>query len=238
MKWCDDLLKWNNSEQICTGRRFRPEIPFTAREIWTPDILAINGPGLLIKEYRSQYPVLVGCTGHVRWSYQEKLVAFCEINVVNFPFDRQYCSILLQSTIYDATQLKLRSLYNVVRLYNYINTGWEISHAKIEEIDLYNSHHQRDFSTIKIDIELVRFSRFYILKIILPFFIISSLAIFSFCLPTDSGEKIALTVSVLLSLTIYLQLISDYVPKNRTRHLYIDFVFEYNFSSRFSLVYF
>ena len=229
LKWCDDLLQWNTTNQICVGRRHRSEIFFTAREIWTPDILAINGPGPLIKELKLQYPILVICTGNVRWSYQEKLVAFCEIDVLNFPFDRQYCTILLQSTIYDSTQLKLVSLYNVVRLYNYIHTEWEISHATIEEIDLYNAHHQRDFSTLKIDIELVRFSRFYIWKIILPFFIISSLAVFSFCLPTDSGEKVALTVSVLLSLTIYLQLISDYVPKTERGHctltLYSNIIF-------------
>ena len=228
LKWCDDLLQWNLSEQACV-RRNRAEIFFTPHEIWTPDILAVNGPGQLAKELKRQYPVLVLCTGNVRWSYQEKLVAFCEVDVSNFPFDRQYCSILLQSTIYDSSQLKLRSLYNVIRLYNYINTEWEISHATIKELDLYNAHHRSDFSTLQIDIELVRVSRFYILKIIVPFIIISSLAVFSFCLPTDSGEKIALTVSVLLSLAIYLQLISDYVPKTErgvcTLTLYSNVVF-------------
>jgi hypothetical protein len=216
------------SEQACI-RKNRVELSFTPHEIWTPDILAINGPGQLSKELKLQYPVLALCSGNVRWSYQEKLVAFCEVDVANFPFDRQYCSILLQSTIYDTSQLKLRSLYNVVRLYNYINTEWEISHATIKELDLYNAHHNSDFSTLQIDIELVRVSRFYILKLIVPFIIISSLAVFSFCLPTDSGEKIALTVSVLLSLAIYLQLISDYVPKTErgmcTLTLYSNVVF-------------
>ena len=228
LKWCDDLLQWNITEKPCV-RRKRSEIVFQAHEIWTPDILAINGPGPFKKDLKFQYPILAVCTGNVRWSYQEKLVAFCEVDVLNFPFDRQYCSILLQSTIYDTSQLKLRSLYDVVRLYNYITTEWGISHATITEIDLYNPNHRRDFSTIKIDIELVRFSRFYVLKIILPLGIISSVAAFSFCLPTDSGEKVALTVSVLLSLTIYLQLISDYVPKTErgicTLTLYSNVIF-------------
>jgi hypothetical protein len=217
------------------NRRNRSEIFFTGREIWTPDIVAINGPGKLTKAIKYQYPVLVICTGNVRWSYQDKLVSFCEIDVQNFPFDRQYCSILLQSTIYDSSQLKLRSLYKVVRLYNFINTEWEITHATIEELDLYNPHHARNFSTIKIDIELVRLSRFYILKIIIPFLIISSLALFSFCLPTDSGEKVALTVSILLSLTIYLHIISDYVPKTERGSciltLYSNVIFSFVFLS-------
>ena len=212
LKWCDQYLQWNSSEQLCVKRN-RSELSFIPDEIWTPDVIAVNGPGQVTKDYKLQYPILVVCTGNVRWSYQEKLVAFCAVNVVNFPFDRQTCSIIFQSTIYDSSQLKLVSLYNVVRLYNYINTEWQISHATIDEKTRYNPNHQRDFSTLQIDIELVRYSRFYVLKIILPFFIISSLAVFSFCLPTDSGEKVALTVSVLLSLTFYLQLISEHVPK-------------------------
>lgn len=191
--------------------------------------MATNGPGPLDKVLKLQYPISVMCTGVAEWSYQEKLVAFCEIDVLYFPFDRQYCSIQLQSTLYDSSQLKLRSLYNVLRLYNYINTEWKISHATIKELDLYNAHHDRNFSTLQIDMELIRLSRFYVVKIILPFCIISSLAAFSFCLPTDSGEKIALTVSILLSLVIYLQLVSSYVPKTErgicTLTLYSNIIF-------------
>ena len=213
LKWCDDLLRWNTSEQMCLNRRNRSEIFFAPSEIWTPDIVPINGPRKTDKDVKLQYPVLAICNGDIRWSYQEKLVSFCEIDVRYFPFDRQSCSILLQSTIYDSSQLTLRSLYRVVRLYNFIRSEWEIHHATIEEIDLYSAQHMRHFSTIRIKIELVRFSRLYIMKIIFPFSIISLLALFSFCLPIDSGEKITLTVSVLLSLSIYLQIISDYVPK-------------------------
>jgi len=235
LKWCDDLLNWNSSEQLCFNRRNRSAIFFSPHEIWTPDIVAINGPGKPTKVLKYHYPVLVVCTGNVRWSYQDKLVSFCEFDVRNFPFDRQYCSILLQSTIHDSSQLKLRSLYNVVRLYNFINTEWEITHATIEEIDLYNPHRARNFSTIKIGIEIKRLSRFYVLKIIIPFSIISSLALFSFCLPIDSGEKVALTVSVLLSLTIYLQIISDYVPKTERGMciltLYSNVIFSFVFLS-------
>ncbi|UJR37402.1 hypothetical protein I4U23_030107 [Adineta vaga] len=228
LKWCDSLLQWNSTEQACV-RGNRSEIFFTAHEIWTPDILAFNGPRQSAKELKLQYPISVVCTGNVRWSYQDKLVSFCEIDVRNFPFDRQHCSIQLQSTVYASSELNLRSLYNVVRLYNYITTEWEISHATIKELDIYNVYYQNNFSTLQIDIELVRYSRFYILKIIVPFFIISALAVFSFCLPTDSGEKIALTVSVLLSLVFYVQLISSDVPKTEqgicTLTLYSNAVF-------------
>lgn len=213
LKWCDDMLKWNISEQPCFNRRNRSEIFFRALEVWTPDIITANGPSAMNRRQKLQYPVLVICNGNVRWSYPEKLVSFCEIDVQNFPFDQQSCSIYLQSSIHDAEELKLRSLYSVIRLYNFIETEWEIRFAAIEELTLYNVQRRRNFSTIKISIDVRRSSRIYLMKIILPFSIISSLALFSFCLPTDSGEKIALTVSTLLSITIYLQTMSDTIPK-------------------------
>ena len=214
VKWCDDLLKWNTTEQLCLNRKNRSEILFQGFEIWTPDIVPANGPGVIPnRNSKLQYPVLVICNGIVRWSYPEKLVAFCEIDVKNFPFDRQYCSILLQSVMHDAHEMKLRSLYSAVRLYNFIETEWSIQFATIDELDVYNAHRGRNFSTIKISIEVRRSSIMYLMKIIVPYSIISALALFSFCLPTDSGEKIALTVSTLLSITIYLQTISEAVPK-------------------------
>ncbi|CAF1219754.1 unnamed protein product, partial [Didymodactylos carnosus] len=231
LRWCDSLLIWNTSEYPCilSPDKQNSQIFFNAKEIWTPDITPINSPATLAKDQKLNYPVLSVCSDNIRWNYPEKLQTFCEINVKYFPFDRQRCSILLQSTIYDSSQMKLKTLYNFVRLYNYIKTEYSIIDASIHEIDLYNMYHKRNFSTLRIDIELERFSRFYTFKIVLPYFIISSLALFSFCLPIDTGEKVTLTVSVLLSLTIYLQLISDYVPKTEqgvcTLTLYCNFVF-------------
>lgn len=34
-----------------------------------------------------------------------------------------------------------------------------------------------------------------------------------FWLPPDSGEKITLTITILLALTVFLQLITEYTPK-------------------------
>lgn len=48
---------------------------------------------------------------------------------------------------------------------------------------------------------------------IFPFSILSCLTLFVFWLPPDSGEKITLTITILLALTVFLQLISDYTPK-------------------------
>ncbi len=40
-----------------------------------------------------------------------------------------------------------------------------------------------------------------------------SIALFVFWLPPDSGEKITLTITILLALTVFLQLITEYTPK-------------------------
>jgi nicotinic acetylcholine receptor len=62
-------------------------------------------------------------------------------------------------------------------------------------------------------INMKRNYQFYVNHMIFPFSILSCLTLFVFWLPPDSGEKITLTITILLALTVFLQLISDYTPK-------------------------
>ena len=62
-------------------------------------------------------------------------------------------------------------------------------------------------------INMKRNYQFYVNHMIFPFSVLSCLSLFVFWLPPDSGEKITLTITILLALTVFLQLISDYTPK-------------------------
>ncbi|XP_071083702.1 neuronal acetylcholine receptor subunit alpha-6-like [Haliotis cracherodii] len=55
---------------------------------------------------------------------------------------------------------------------------------------------------------------FYILNNILPVVFLSFLNTFVFLLPEESGEKMSLCVSILLSYTMFLTLINSYLPAN------------------------
>lgn len=54
--------------------------------------------------------------------------------------------------------------------------------------------------------------KFYVLTIIFPCTLVLALAALGFILPADSGEKVSLEVTVLLSLSVFLLLVSDKLP--------------------------
>ena len=72
------------------------------------------------------------------------------------------------------------------------------------------------FSQIKCvylnQIRLRRKTLFYTVNLIVPCVGISFLTVLTFYLPSDSGEKISLCVSILLSLTVFFLLLAELIP--------------------------
>ena len=68
------------------------------------------------------------------------------------------------------------------------------------------------YPDITFDIELRRRTLFYTLNLIMPCIAISCLTVLVFYLPSDSGEKITLSISILLALTVFFLLLSDMNP--------------------------
>merc|ERR1712079_866704 len=53
---------------------------------------------------------------------------------------------------------------------------------------------------------------FYTVNLIIPCVGISFLTVLVFYLPSDSGEKVSLSISILLSLTVFFLLLSEIIP--------------------------
>lgn len=78
---------------------------------------------------------------------------------------------------------------------------------------LYGSIFFKSFpSDIFFNITLRRKTLFYTVNLIIPCVGISYLSVLVFYLPADSGEKIALCISILLSQTMFFLLISEIIP--------------------------
>ena len=59
---------------------------------------------------------------------------------------------------------------------------------------------------------LRRKSLFYTVNVIIPCVGISFLSVLVFYLPSDSGEKVSLSISILLSLTVFFLLLAEIIP--------------------------
>ncbi|NXK78788.1 ACHA2 protein, partial [Amazona guildingii] len=152
-------------------------------------------------------------SGKVKWVPPAIYKSSCSIDVTFFPFDQQNCKMKFGSWTYDKAKIDLENMDHHVDLKDYWESGeWAIINA----IGTYNSKKYDCCTEIYPDITFCfvirRLPLFYTINLIIPCLLISCLTVLVFYLPSDCGEKITLCISVLLSLTVFLLLITEIIP--------------------------
>ena len=156
--------------------------------------------------------VVIYNTGEVLWIPPAIYKSSCSIDVEFFPFDQQECEMKFGSWTFNGDQVSLAWYEGKDRvdLNDYVNSGtWDIINCpgKLEVIT-------GDPTLTQITFKLVirRKTLFYTVNLIIPCVLISFLSVCVFYLPTDAGEKMTMVISILLSLVVFLLLVSKILP--------------------------
>lgn len=162
-----------------------------------------------------RFRVSVTEKGLVNWVPGGKFVTSCQLDITFYPFDDQECHIDLVDWAYHGLQVKLTNGSAFIGLDAYKESGeWQILSTKAESSDqFYESDPGVPFPRVRFTICLRRKSMFYTINIITPCITMSLLALLVFYLPPDSGEKVSLGITVLLSFSVFLILVAENVPK-------------------------
>ena len=203
--WSDQDLSWNSSEYNGIDL-----IHLRKDTIWTPTFTLYN-PYYEIEEVGHNHPkefVSVYNSGHVNYSPGSVIDAVCQADVTYFPFDNQICHFNMTGWYYDVHELDFELENNVnVDIHNFNfaeNSMWNVQYIKLS----------KELHTIYITIEINRKPLLYLVNIILPINFICLLNIFVFLLPSDSGERVGFSVTMLLSLAVFLTIVSDRLPES------------------------
>ncbi|KAG8042138.1 hypothetical protein G9C98_000129, partial [Cotesia typhae] len=205
--WTDYQLQWDEADYGGIGvLRLPPD------KVWKPDIVLFNNAdGNYEVRYKSN--VLIYPNGEVLWVPPAIYQSSCTIDVTYFPFDQQTCIMKFGSWTFNGDQVSL-ALYNdknFVDLSDYWKSGtWDII-----SVPAYLNTYQGDFPTetdITFYIIIRRKTLFYTVNLILPTVLISFLCVLVFYLPAEAGEKVTLGISILLSLVVFLLLVSKILP--------------------------
>ncbi|XP_078460977.1 neuronal acetylcholine receptor subunit alpha-2-like [Lampetra planeri] len=206
-EWHDYKLQWDPADyENVTSIR----IP--AQLIWVPDIVLYNnadGDFAVTHVTKAQ----LRHTGDVRWTPPSIYKSSCNIDVTFFPFDQQNCKMKFGSWTYDKAKIDLVSMHTDADLKDYWESGeWAI----VKAVARYNTKKYDCCPQVYPDITysfiIRRLPLFYTINLIVPCLLISCLTVLVFYLPSDCGEKITLCISVLLSLTVFLLLITEIIP--------------------------
>ncbi|XP_029995901.1 neuronal acetylcholine receptor subunit alpha-2-like [Sphaeramia orbicularis] len=206
-EWNDYKLRWNPEEyENVTSIRIPSEI------IWRPDIVLYNNAdGDFAVTHLTKAHLFYD--GRIKWMPPAIYKSSCSIDVTFFPFDQQSCKMKFGSWTYDRAKIDLISMASDVDQMDYWESGeWVIINA----VGKYNTKKYECCTEIYADITyyfiIRRLPLFYTINLIIPCLLISCLTVLVFYLPSQCGEKITLCISVLLSLTVFLLLITEIIP--------------------------
>ncbi|KAK2889661.1 hypothetical protein Q8A67_015036 [Cirrhinus molitorella] len=206
-EWQDYRLRWRPTDyENITSMR----IP--AQFIWKPDIVLYNNAdGDFTVTHLTKAHLFHD--GRVTWTPPAIYKSSCSIDVTFFPFDQQNCTMKFGSWTYDREKIDLIRTSDGADRMDYWESGeWVISSA----VATYNLKKYECCSEVYADITysfiIRRLPLFYTINLIVPCLLISCLTVLVFYLPSDCGEKVTMCISVLLSLTVFLLLITEIIP--------------------------
>ncbi|XP_020667154.3 acetylcholine receptor subunit gamma [Pogona vitticeps] len=218
LKWYDYRLRWDPAEYDIRCLR----IPSTM--VWLPDIVLENNiDGVFdVALYAN---VLVSPSGNVSWLPPAIYRSVCPIIVTYFPFDWQNCSMVFQSKTYNAHEINLLLTVEEGQTIEWIfidpeafteNGEWTIKHLPAKKLVNAERFTPDDIEYQQIIFFLIiqRKPLFYIINIIIPCVLISSVAVLVYFLPAKAGgQKCTVSINVLLAQTVFLFLIAKKVPE-------------------------
>ncbi|KAI0214558.1 Acetylcholine receptor subunit alpha-L1, partial [Lamellibrachia satsuma] len=206
-EWRDEKLVWDPADY---GGLKKLRLPCDL--IWLPDIVLYNS----FDDYSGSYMrslAMVSRDGKVFWPPIVRFRSSCKVDITFFPFDDQQCHLKLGSWAYDGLQLDVTNRSVGVDLSNYINNGeWQLLQATAVRNVMFYPCCVEPFPDVTFWLHLRRRTAHYTLNVILPCVMLSVLTLTTFFLPADSGEKVTLGLTVLLSFSVFNLLIAENMP--------------------------
>ncbi len=163
--------------------------------------------------------VQVSHTGQVTYSIGGKLITTCELKLSKFPYDKQTCDVELSNRAYTTKHITLQLQSNEVDMSKYKENGlWKVHSSVVLKHTVYDDDNSV-YESIIYHFHLERKSKYFLFNFLVPCVVLSMVALLMFYVPPDSGEKMSLGVTVLLSFSVFQFVIlermpetSDYVP--------------------------
>ena len=94
------------------------------------------------------------------------------------------------------------------------NAEWDLLEARVfNETQIFTFTPDERYPVIGFSLKLKRISTYYVYNIIIPVLILTLLSCLVYVMPSETGEKVGLQVTILLSFSVMLLVMGDTTPK-------------------------
>ncbi|VDH98733.1 Hypothetical predicted protein [Mytilus galloprovincialis] len=204
MNWTDPALKWNPN---LYGNVYVTII--NPKDLWLPQIFLTNRVDSMnpVGDDTMFFPTIV-FTGEVIYSPGGILKAKCPTDISKFPFDTQTCTLQLMTWGFIQSNLLLSSNFDKAQLDFFSpHSDWNLLEYSTSIVN-----ESLGYSVLYVKLTFEREPLYFAVMIILPTLLFSLLNPLVFVLPVESGERVSLSMTILLSYAIFLTLVSASIP--------------------------
>ncbi|CAG2243093.1 neuronal acetylcholine receptor subunit alpha-9-like [Mytilus edulis] len=219
LRWHDCDLKWNSTE-FGTDKIIIP-----VNRIWVPDITLYDNVGDQLAGLKDYRPVVTS-NGDISYNFPTVITSMCPVDVTFFPFDTQSCLLKFGSWAYHGFEVDIINLSDTGDTSSFVpSVEWAVvGIPSIRNVILYGCCPE-PYPDVTFYVVLDRKPLFYMMSLIFPCMLITAVACLGFMLPPDSGEKVSLEITVLLSLAVFLLVVSETMPPSSENFPYIGIYF-------------
>ncbi|XP_077580642.1 acetylcholine receptor subunit gamma [Stigmatopora nigra] len=223
MQWCDYRLRWDQPPRSALYKNITSQLRVPSKKIWLPGVILENNVDGQF-EVALYCNALVSPNGCVYWLPPAIYRSACAITVNYFPFDWQNCTMVFRSQNYSANEIELVLKKEDNQILEWIdidpeafteNGEWVIKHRPAKKV-INNKYSKDDLEYQELVFFLIiqRKPLFYIINIIAPCVLFSSLCLLVYYLPAKAGgQKCTMSIATLLGQTVFLFLIAKKVPE-------------------------
>lgn len=207
LQWMDEKIRWNASMYDIWL------LFLTPTSVWMPRLF-LNDAATQNMHIETgdndDSQVRLSFNGMAIYSYAGLSTTRCDASIMYFPFDQHTCELNFLS--YEHTDRVIFLTSDLpFNLPEYTNKEWEVQSVK-KSHSILSLSNGVNHSNIKITIQFKRKPGFVILNIFVPIPCFGIINILVFLLPESSGERISFSITILLTLVFFLNLVADCLP--------------------------
>uniref|UniRef100_A0A3B3YUU9 Neurotransmitter-gated ion-channel ligand-binding domain-containing protein n=1 Tax=Poecilia mexicana TaxID=48701 RepID=A0A3B3YUU9_9TELE len=208
LEWKIAGLSWD--EQECGTER----VSVLREKLWVPDVHISE----FMDENKSpQTPyVYLNNTGHVFDDKPIRVVSSCKLEIYNFPFDIQSCSLTFGSYLHYASEIRMipgvtgEEVLSESKSVLETNGEWELSDIKVVPSDL--ELNEGSYSEVQFQLILRRRPTLYVVNLLVPSCFLVAVDLISFLLPPQSVDRSSFKMTLILGYTVFLLIMNDLLP--------------------------
>lgn len=165
--------------------------------------------------FDEDFRVYINYTGKVLWAFGGNIATTCDLVMTYFPLDTQTCHLRVENWAYTGQQVTLQNKTDGIVKVNFQDNGiWHLEKTSVSSFEIYYDHAPGvPHTVLSYTMQLKRKDSYFIVTLLVPCILLMLVAQGVFWLPAESGEKVSLGVTVLLSFSVMGLVISDSTPR-------------------------